>query len=155
MLQNISLLILFFSVLASPAFGGGLNRNLEHQVNSPGMGMHNNPDFSTPSFQNRHSVFVKPHDRARIPRFIGFPYYSTDGVGNYDNGGSQVVYVIVDGSKKDEPSWPPATMGKPVAPPHIVTLEDPGSSKVLKPAKHPGRAVEIRGAEVSVTSITP
>ena len=156
MLQNISLLILFFSVLTSPAFGGGLNRNLQNQVNSPGMLVNNNPDFSTPSFKNRHSrLLAKPHERTRIPRFIGFPYYSTDGVGNYDNGGSQVVYIIVDGYKKDEPSRPPATMRNPVAPPHIVTLEDSGSSKVHNPGKHPESAVEIRGFEVGGTSITP
>ncbi len=156
MLQNLSLIILFLGLLASPAFGGGSNRNLEHQVNSPGMFMNNNPDFSTQSFKNRHSrLLVKPQDRTRIPRFIGFPYYGMDGVGNYENGEYQVVNIIVDSNKKDEPTRPPAKEQKPVAPPHIVTLEDPGSPKDHKPAKHPENAVEIRGSKVSVTSISP
>lgn len=158
MLQNISLIILFFSLLASPAFGAGWNQNLENPANRPGMFMNNRPDFPTQPFNNRHSrLIVKPHDRTRTPRFIGFPYYGMDGVGNYDNGEYPVVNIIVDSDKykKDEPTGPPAIKEKPVAPPHIVTLGNPGSSKSSKPVERQGSVVEIRGTKVSARNLSP
>ena len=155
MLKNIVLIILSFILLASPAFGDGWNRNLDGQVNNPGIFMTNRPDSSTQSFKNRHSrLLVKPQDRTRIPKFIGFPYYyGMDGLGNYEDGDYQTVNIIVDSSKKDEPTGLPAKKETPIAPPHIVTLEDPGSSKGFKPANRSERIIEMRGTKVSTTSL--
>jgi hypothetical protein len=156
MLQNTSLIILFLSLLASPAFGAGWNQNPEHPVNRPGMFMHNRIDFPTPPFNNRNSRLpVRPHDRTRLPRFIYFPYYGMDGVGSYDDEEYPVVNIIVDSHKKDEPTELPAKKEKPVAPPHIVTLGGSGSSKSSKSVERSESVVEIRGAKVSTTNLSP
>jgi hypothetical protein len=83
-----------------------------------------------------------------------------DGVTNYESEEYPVVNIIVDSNKNAEPTAPPAEKEKPVAPPHIVTLENPGSSrpgssKGSKPAERRERIVVIRGTEVSAADLSP
>ena len=157
MLQKISLTVLFFSLLASPIFGGGFNRDSNHQGNRHrhGLFLKNNFDTPTRTFQNQNLKFrVKSRDKTRIPKFIGFPYYGIYSGDSYERGENEAVNIIVEGNKKDETINVPAKNEKPIAPPHIVTLDDKESRNGLKPSGGKYRVVEIRGNKVTVADIS-
>jgi len=157
MLQKISLTVLFFSLLASPTFGGGFNRDSNHQGNRHRQGLFFKNNFDTPprTFQNQNLKFrVKSRDKTRIPRFIGFPYYGIYSGNNYERGEKEAVNIIVESNQKDETTGLPAKTEKPVQPPHIITLEDKESRKDLKSSGGIYRVVEIRGNKVTVADIS-
>jgi hypothetical protein len=157
MLKKISLTILFLSILASPTFGGGFNRDSNHQVNPHRQGLFfkNNFNNSTRIFQSQNFKFrAKSRDKTRIPKFIGFPYYGIYSGDSYERGEKEAVNIIVESNKKDETTGPPAKTEKPVQPPHIITLENKESRKDLKSSGGIYRVVEIRGTEVRVVSIS-
>jgi hypothetical protein len=156
MLKKISLSILFLNILASPTFAGGFNRDSNHQVNlhRQGLFFKNNFDTSTRAFQNRNFKYrEKSPDKSRIPKFIGLPFYGVNVEDSYERGEKEVVNIIVEGNKKDETTNVAAKNEKPIAPPHIVTLDDKESRNGLNPSGGKYRVVEIRGNKVSVAAI--
>jgi hypothetical protein len=158
MLRIISLTILFLSVLASPTFGGSFNRDSNHQVNRHRQGffLKNNFDTPTRAFQDRNYKFrAKSRDKNRIPKFIGFPFYGVNVEDSYERREKEAVNIIVEGNNKDETTNVPAKNEKPLAPPHIVTLDDKEPRSGLKPIGGKYRVVEIRGNKVSVADVSP
>jgi len=156
MLQNISLIILLLSLLASPAFGGGMIRQFEPQANSPDRLFRNHFNPSPPSFKNDHLRFHNRHQaKTRIPGLVAFPYYGIYRSDNYGEEEKEALNIIVDTSKKVETAGPQVKKEKPVSPPHMVTLEDKEYSKDFKPAKQQGSVAEIRGTQVSMTKLPP
>jgi hypothetical protein len=156
MLQNILLTILIFGLLASPALGSGLNREWRQQRIRQNTVVKDKFDVSIRPFKNRNHRFpVKSRGRARIPRFIAFPFYPGYLGDYYENDGGGTVNIIVVGDKKEEAPGSRAKTDKPVQPPRIVTLNEKEPRNNHKPSGHAYRVVEIRGNKTSVADIAP
>lgn len=131
-----------------------MNWDSRQPMNRQGLLFKNNFDNSTRTFKKENSkVPLKSPERNRIPRFIAFPYYGIYGGDDYEDGRKEALTIIVESNKKDETTNSPTRTEKPVAPPHIVTLDDKESHNHSKPTGHEDRVVEIRGTEVSVVRI--
>ena len=116
----------------------------------------NNFDTSTRAFENRNFKFrEKSRNNRRIPKFIGLPFYGVNVEDGYDKGEKETVNIIVEGNKQDETTNTTAKNEKPVAPPHIVTLDDKESRNGVKSGGGKYRVVEIRGNKVTVADISP
>jgi hypothetical protein len=162
------LTIAVFSLITFPVLAPNVGLNSLTQANAQGM-----PNRFSSEIPNNRPHFARSESRShleisngelkerhmRLPfnkgdrLFRPFPFYGFYGGGgygddHYDGGDNKTVNIIIDNNKQYNAPAPTAKLGKPIASPHIVTLNQKHAMKTVRT----DRVTEIRGTKVSTVS---